>query len=559
MESKPHEPGLGVPLTVGIIGHRDLLVQERQRVQSQIREIVSYYRKTFPDCPILVMSSLAQGADQLALAAVSGLEGVRVLALLPMSFEEYAADFDEDGLAELSRYFSAADLVATVDQISGSADMRQVDAERNNRYQRCARLLSRNSHVLIAVWDGRPPLLVAGTSETVHERCGSRLTLDSSEDVRIWPDERGITLVVPAGRESHGQRGLTPDGHPADNRILAVEPSLAYRAWEGKDEDEVPCHLAYLNQAAKEQDFPVRAMESATTLVMHVADTQAARLQRRFRRFARAVLGSGVGFLLTVNLEQSLGQAWLTMSAVLMLVVTGVLWWLLARSELNDRYQQWRALAEGARVQVSWLKVGVSSCPSDSYLLAQPDVSWIRRVLRSAWIQDRVGSLEHHGSGIRDDAADQAPEATANWIDGQLRYFHGASGYPGAIARNRRYAQRYRWISISGLVVAGAALGLDLAYRAGATVNPALGSQLLWEAGLGVAAASAAYAQLMAYTEIARQLDSAAMVFAQGQRELDRPSGRERARQIAEFIGLAALTETSTWLALKRDRSVRPV
>ena len=82
-----------IPITVGVIGHRDIPVSQQDSVLEAIRSVVLAYRECFPESGVVVLTSLAQGADQLAIEACRGMGGVRILAALPMPEDEYLLDF----------------------------------------------------------------------------------------------------------------------------------------------------------------------------------------------------------------------------------------------------------------------------------------------------------------------------------------------------------------------------------------------------------------------------------------------------------------------------------
>ena len=87
--------------------------------------------------------------------------------------------------------------------------------------------------------------------------------------------------------------------------------------------------------------------------------------------------------------------------------------------------------------------------------------------------------------------------------------------------------------------------------------------QVAWEVGLATAAASAAYGHLLAFDEIDRQYTFAATTYRRGLSDLARLRGHDltpyRIQAIVELVGLEALRESGSWLALNRDRSVRPI
>lgn len=553
-----------VPLTIGVIGHRDLIPDDHDRIVAHMRGFVSSYRVRFPATPIVVITALAEGADQLVVDACQTLEGVTIMAVLPMPVSDYERDFTELGSLQRFRHLlTVVQTTITVDELLPRDSIAlawpevSTDEGRGAAYQRCARFISDHSHVLLAAWDGRSPELVAGTADTVHYRLSSAASLPGTQsEVILWPAEGGILIQIPAGRSRHGAPALSQNGDLSSGTIYRLSDENEAYAWTGPQNDITAAHIDRLNIQIALRSEQGESPDTATQAVMNLADADATHLQGNYRKLAASVLLAGVAALMLVNIEQSLMQMWLLGSAAVAIAVTGTLWWALSRAGVKDRFQQARALAEGARVQLAWLETGVRACPSDCFLLGQDDVAWIRRVLRSAWLLDRTD--------FRDGA--NPIVAAQKWMQGQVGYFEGSLGRPGAIERNRRKALHYDRLALFGITVAFIGIVLEsVRFFTGEAASIVIGGlgQALWELGLATAAASAAYGQLRAFREIERQFQSAALVYRQGLLALSKTNSSDlnpaRAEVIAFAVGEEALRESGSWMALNRDRSVRPV
>lgn len=552
-----------VPITIGVIGHRDLRSDEVGAITSSIRDVLVSYRDRFPLTPVLLLSSLAQGADQLAVEACQGLEAVRLIGVLPLAIDEYELDFPESGdLDEFRRCVTSCESVVLADDLIAftsrvaSDPAPPAESARDMAYRRCARFISDQSHVLIAVWDGGPPEFPGGTSDTIHYRLASAERLTDDGRASLWPAEPGALIHIPATRPARGSSttdlSLAMTGAPLPRLI---DEGFRQEQWNETIQDPHAERIEFLNERSLAGGLS-RGRLSVSQSIMNLADAEASIHQVQYRRRAASVVLAGVGTLVLFHFEQSFAQLWLIGTAVIAVTATGVLWFRLTRTNAKNKFQQSRALAEGARVQSAWLAVGVRSCPSDYYLQGQPDTSWIRRAMRSAWLADRIGS-----------EAIQNPWSAANeWIQGQLDYFEGSSDCAGAIARNRVKARKYRLLTRAGVVLALLGMAIDaLRFITGdgsATATSDLG-QFAWEVGLATAAASAAYGHLLAFDEIDRQYTFAAATYRRGLSDLARLRGHarnsNRIQNVVELVGLAALHETASWLALNRDRSVQPL
>src|SRR4051794_536668 len=73
-----------VPIVLGVVGHRDVRAEDRDALKSALTAIFRQFREAYGPTPLVVLSSLAEGADQLAAeAALEVDDGVFVRAPLP--------------------------------------------------------------------------------------------------------------------------------------------------------------------------------------------------------------------------------------------------------------------------------------------------------------------------------------------------------------------------------------------------------------------------------------------------------------------------------------------
>ena len=97
---------LTIPLVLGVTGHRDLLTEEIPAIKSSAKKLFLQLQETFPDLPILLISPLAEGADQV-IAEVAFEMGIPVTALLPMPLALYQDDFSGPALEAFNQLLAA--------------------------------------------------------------------------------------------------------------------------------------------------------------------------------------------------------------------------------------------------------------------------------------------------------------------------------------------------------------------------------------------------------------------------------------------------------------------
>lgn len=571
-----------VPMTIGVVGHRDLLPGDEDRLRCQIREVVKAYRDACNGTSLILMTSLAEGADWIAARVGISLDRVDVVAILPMPIDEYIKDFkDQASRQEFEELLAACSMVVCLDELASTDWLAETpqpldftsEGARAAAYQRGARFLSQQSHVLIAVWDGRPPEGVGGTADTVHARLQDAKAFPISFDpARLWPDEQGIQIQIPATRRQHGEPPLSVAGDTAPLRPLEIIQGPLSRPWAMGSQDLYLRELIDFNASLAKYAATHKAqMDSLTSLILDFSDLEANRFRKLFQRLAAATLSLGVLALVIVGLYQDMLFRWAIGGALITIVVMGMLWWWLLRSRAKDEFQFFRTLAEGMRVQQVWLRNWVRASTADNYLLGQPEAFWIRRLIRSVWFLDslRVIAFERSSQGLKGQQKSKFEDgntSAAAWMEGQISYFLGMHGQPGALARNEAKARSFAKLTFSAIIVAMFGLGLMVLQSLfGIAMNSSLVvlSQVLWDTGLAVAAALTAYSELMAFREMSRQYSASIEVFRNGLQKLlqvERTGVNPDRRQLLiKQVGEEALRETASWLSLHYDRSVRPV
>ena len=90
-----------IPIIAGVTGHRDLRKEDLDNLRRSVRGELGTLQQKYPHSEIAVMTSLAEGADQLC--AETALEmGLEIITVLPMPVDEYAEDFEGDALKKLN-------------------------------------------------------------------------------------------------------------------------------------------------------------------------------------------------------------------------------------------------------------------------------------------------------------------------------------------------------------------------------------------------------------------------------------------------------------------------
>jgi len=217
----------------------------------------------------------------------------------------------------------------------------------------------------------------------------------------------------------------------------------------------------------------------------------------------------------------------------------------------HRKYLDYRALAEGLRVQSYWRRAGLSVTADsefahDNFLQKQDvELGWIRNVMRSAGID---AELRPERSDAR-----AVAQVIAEWVgesgkSGQLNYYE------------RRVVQRTRlhriteslgaislWLGI-GISVFLALFFLRLSQDAKTALVAIMATVSI------LAAVREAYAYRKADKELIKQYRFMCRIFSGARAALDQTRDPVRQREILRALGEAALAEHAEWTLMHRER-----
>jgi hypothetical protein len=169
-------------LSIGITGHRCIV--EVDRLEIGIHLALERIEQSFPGAEWNLISSLAEGADRLAL--MTGWKykpGTHLIVPLPLPVEDYERDFQT---MESRQEFRAL-LERASEVINPTPARTRRDAYRDAGLRNLER-----AHILLALWDGKSARGCGGTGQVVAQarvqglplawvHCGNSTSLDENQ------------------------------------------------------------------------------------------------------------------------------------------------------------------------------------------------------------------------------------------------------------------------------------------------------------------------------------------------------------------------------------------
>jgi hypothetical protein len=556
------------PLIVGVTSHRNIPMREIEPIRQRVREFLAQLRRDFPDLPLMLLSELAEGGDQLvaqeALAA-----GARLVAPLPLPRDMYVHDFADPSAREsFEALCSRAEIVLLPGLMTQPRHaIESPGPARDRQYAKAGVYIASHCHILLAIWDGKTTGRLGGTAQIVDYHLTG-----------ILPgpiDRRRITRHVLAGGDESLLYHIVcsrdhPDSAPADG----LQPLQV--GWRSADSptisSELPpefqlmfAHMADFNadcsKYAEQIDAapaPAHAVPSSATVTIdrtfHAADWLAMHFQKRVlmaMRLAYTLAAlMGIAFTFYAHLP---AQDYLIYLFLLLFASGGVVAVLARRRGWHRKYLDYRALAEGLRIQSCWRRAGIQASADhefahDNFLQKQNiELGWIRNVMRAASVYPPVRSGEATAAALADVIAEWVGESGKS---GQLHYYECKT-----VERTGLHHVTETIGSIS--LWAGVMISVFLAAFALALSPETKVLLVMIMAVLSiVAAVREAYAYRKADKELIRQYRFMQRIFSGARAALDRTGDPIRQREILLSLGDAALTEHAEWTLMQRERQV---
>ena len=558
-----------VPIIFGITGHRDIVDDDVTRVKEHVKGLLLNYRSRFPQTPIIFVSPLAEGVDQIAAAAALEIEGVRLAAILPMPQKEYVKDF----LLPKHRV-SFRQLLAKASWIHVTGfDL----SNRDKLYRDCGRKVASIAHILIVAWNRFDNKKLGGAADTVKFKLQGCIDYSSprlnDEEKYLSRNETGLVLDIPIRRRSEpsidpGEKAhwLYATGQSGDLNFDSKLDELDF------PDDAVSLLIDQFNSEGATS--LAQSNSSYTSLLFCRADLLAQHYQAYSRGVIRSLFASAIFVALLNPFNRDGHSTQSIMLEVFAIFIMWALWYYGHKKRLKDRYEDYRSLAEAARVQFAWQRSGIKAQVADSYLSAQTgDLDWLRRAVRSLHAVD-LWSGHIRGKPSRQDLQKVIDE----WLAGQFNYYHGASTKNGGkilqLAKDAIRLEKYTKIFLAaGIAILGISrisslkdyLPVDLYVSFGLYFFEGLDwAPYLATLSLALAASLKAYGEVMGFGPVSRRYQSMAVVlgrsieaFTHIEREV-RSSSLTEVQNLFLVVGLEALAENGEWIITHRQKDIKP-
>ncbi|MDO4853129.1 MAG: hypothetical protein Q4A88_06910 [Clostridia bacterium] len=383
-----------IPLVIGVTGHRNIRKEDRTALYAAVCAELNRLKERFLHSRLIMLNSLAEGADLLCAEAAKALS-IPVIAALPMACSEYEKDFSGEALISFRSAYESTEerfVVPATEQENG-ADPREF------AYRQAGIYVATHAHILLALWDGEKGTSGCGTAETVaFMREGS---FRPARNPLLRKPGCVIHVFAPRTEEEAAQ--------PAGTVRFLGDPKALEDILKSTDTFN---RLATKQTGQTEKLLPPDeepdAFSSRLEQLYGTADALSLRFGKRYRRLLAAL--AIISTILTVAFllydEAELHGMILVCGG--MLLAAFLLLQFGTKSASHRRYLEYRTLAENLRVQIFLHLAG-------SGITVAAVLPWSERE-ETAWVAAAlevlvIGKPQRAPSPIRD-----------CWVRAQRRY-----------------------------------------------------------------------------------------------------------------------------------------
>lgn len=580
-----------VPIFIGVTGHRDLIPEEEPALIAKVEAIIRHVKEICPNSPLKIISPLAEGADRL-IAKVGLSMGISLISPLPMTRFEYLKDFDTDrSKKEFEELLARAESVFELPFVPGNTPENIIgyNENRNKQYAQVGAYIAEHSQILIALWDGNITGKTGGTQAVIEYKLKGVPEPYAKRSSLLDVSDNGPVYHVKTRRvREEGCQGnpdclseknelwttLYPLAHNEGHLVEAQAASKAREHFEGilkkidsfnKDSQEIAPSLSLEGNFKKLSGSTPDFDRLKNTYAC--ADALAMKNQKMTHKALERLIGS---FVLAFFFFGVFDELWSNAFLLLLFPVilgTGYLYQQKISNDHETKYLDYRALAEGLRVQIYWKYLHTTENVYECYLRKyKGEVGWISQAMRNVSLHANIEIMK---AGIKKETKEaRLIDVSEDWINDQNSYYSRKINDKKNRLLKQGKTTKFFFLAALLLVTGFFVIkGVNL-FNGGALAEMMnLEDVKEWgiysfmlvliDTSIAIGAAYQMYVEKMAFSEEVKQFQRMENLYRRGSniiKDLNSQNRSDEAEKILIEIGKEAVYENADWLLLKRSR-----
>ena len=392
-----------IPIIIGVTGHRDLNSDQIPAIKKTVHAQLENLAKKVAHSPLMMLNSLAEGADQLCAEVALDL-GIPLITALPLPKEEYAKDFSGRALAVFHEQCNRAQEWFVVPSIESPEN-----PSRHYAYRQAGIFMAKHCHVLLALWDGsRPEPDGCGTSEVVDFMMNSSYTEKDSGCLNVNDGAAVLhNFILRTDAVSEKQEVLVSllENVPGTlDTVLTKTDEFNQRVRKENNEKSRPLIEESGLQQAGRWSQRIHALYQQ-------ADMQSVFSQKHYLKSIRWLSIFAVSLVVSFLFYDELESNLFLFVYGLILLITGLVFTNIRKKRWHEKYLETRVLAESLRVQFYLCVSGIKHSVHKDFTWSQKkEVVWVEKAIHALTLCPDIAP-------ILDNAA-----IKSDWIDDQYQY-----------------------------------------------------------------------------------------------------------------------------------------
>jgi hypothetical protein len=540
-----------IPITVGIVGHLDAIITKdhKQQIEQLFKDLAAKY----PNSPVYLFSSIAEGADRfvaeifldLKRNSVAYTEKFELIVPMPFVEDEYKTDFNDKSDKEFDKLLKQAKRKFCIACNGEKTDRAQ-------HYLVTGKFVADSSLILIALWDGQEGKK-GGAADIIHfKRKGDENNIEESTF-----EYDGSVFILPCNRKSTCDQIpiIKHENIELSLEIVLEDPSIR-ETLEKIEEINSDSLKTSQKDRVRSQNFlfsDTEKLEEHQKSVLNfysILDVSALRFNKRYMKtvFWLFVIGFFIVVSLAIYTNLWLSKIVLAIT-VLLIVSAGIIFSYSRIAKDHAKYLYNRTLAEALRIQFYWNIAGIDENVSD----------YILRIHRKefVWIEHFLSAVYGFTYNDKNTSSSAFNYLQMSWVKNQADFFESS------IRKMTKKLAQYQLISnISFIIAIGLLLSIFFLEHFYVINNWMNYVQVLITSFLSIFALIRAFIQIKGYGQLLNQYEMMNDLYQMAEDKIDQISSTTQnteeqhsyLKELFFIIGKESLIENGNWYLILKEK-----